>query len=352
MTADGTSDTRAGHSGAFRFRLATHADLPYCAELLPAGFRADASVRRRLIELWRRLLASDSRCFAVFEDLEQPFPASIVGFGLSVFLTDRFVAEFCASPRPYVAALVYERLLAGEDVVMTPELLRVANSTTGLNSLALHHGMRNEDLSNPRTAQLMVASNAAFFFTHGGYRINSLIAEVYGPQQFRYLETGGFRLIRDFRRESPASFESMPPAHYPYLFMLRRDWVEPIPINPLSQMFSSPPPLRLHFSPAERRVLERALLNEPDIAASLGVSSDTIKKTWRSIYERVSRHAQYLIPASDLNMSGSRGQEKRRYLLDYLRTHLEELRPVTLASRSRHIVSVASRPRTVRQDER
>ena len=76
---------------------------------------------------------------------------------------------------------------------------------------------------------------------------------------------------------------------------------------------------RIHFSAAERRLLERALLNEPDAAVA-------VLKTWRGIYERVNRRLLQLIPIGGI-AGGSRGQEKRRHLLLYLRGHLEELRP-------------------------
>jgi hypothetical protein len=52
---------------------------------------------------------------------------------------------------------------------------------------------------------------------------------------------------------------------------------------------------------------------------------NAIKKTWATAYARVGRAAPFLVPPE--SSSGLRGQEKRRYLLDYVRTHLEELRP-------------------------
>ena len=108
---------------------------------------------------------------------------------------------------------------------------------------------------------------------------------------------------------------------------LKRDQVAPGAINPLSQLFNPPAP-RLGFSRVERQLIERALLNETDshIAESTGVSIDAVKKTWTNIYARVKREAPFLIPG-DLPSSGMRGQEKRRHLLDYVRMHLEELRP-------------------------
>jgi hypothetical protein len=83
-------------------------------------------------------------------------------------------------------------------------------------------------------------------------------------------------------------------------------------------------------------VLVRALLNESDaqIAKSLGVSLDGVKKTWRRTYERLALGAPFLVGALDrpVNMN-HRSAEKRRHLLDYLRTHLEELRPFTISGR-------------------
>jgi DNA-binding CsgD family transcriptional regulator len=324
------ADARSARSAALRFRLASRADLPYCVKLLPAGFRASSRVRRHLVDLWGRLLALEARSFTVVEDLERPYPANMEGFRLSVFVTDRFFSQFCASPRPYLSALSYERMLAGEDLVLSAKQLRTANSTTGLNLIVLHLGLRNEDLSDARTAQMLAAGSAAFYFFHAGYRINAILNEVYGPQSARYMQLGGFRLVHDFHRERPADFEDLPPLHDPYLFMLRREWVEPAALHPLSQLFYAPVP-RLHFSATERRVLEAALLNESDlqIAGRLGMSVDNVKKTWQSVYQRAGRALPSLIPPRVFNSSASRGQEKRRHLLAYLRLHLEELRPAS-----------------------
>ena len=319
---------QAVRSAALRFRLGTQADFAACASLLPPGFQASMPVRQRLLELWGQLLVGEARTFSIIEDLERPHPASIEGFGLSVFVTDRFVDEFCASPRPYLPALFYERMLAGDGVVLTPQQLADANATTGINILVLHFGLRDHDLSNPRTAQILGAGSAAFYFFHAGYRVRTMINEVYGAGPAAYMTAGGFRLIADFQKLSPSSFAGVPPAQYPYLFMLRREWVEPGAVNPLTQIFLAPAP-RIGFSATERRVLERALLNEADgsIARSLGISADAVKKTWRNIHDRVGRNAPYVLPQSHPSSTGSRGQEKRRHLLDYLRSHMEEIRP-------------------------
>ncbi len=315
------------HSSAFRFRLATAADLPRCAELLPTAFRASPAVRKQLPKLWAELLASDGRTFSIIEDMERPHSANIEGFGLSIFVTDAFLEEFYAAPRPYLAAYCYERMLAGDEVVMNAEQVRKANDGPGLNVIVLHFGLSNEDLSNPRTAQALIAGTSAFYFFHRGYRINALANEVYGAQSAEYMQRGGFRLTRAFHEESPAEFADLPPSHYPYLVLLRREWIKPAVIDPMSQLFLYQP-ARIGFSNSERRVLEGSLLNESDaqIAARLGVSLDTVKKAWRNIYLRASCQIPNLIPNADQEVSGGRGQEKRRHVLDYVRGHLQELR--------------------------
>lgn len=314
---------------ALRFRLAVPADFATCVKLLPPGFRAGPDVRAKLPDMWAKILASEGRAFPIFEDLERIYPASVEGFGLGMCVSDSFVEAFCASPRPYIAAAFYERMLAGEEVMQTTEQLAKANATTGVNILSLHFGLRNHDLCDARTAQVLPVSSAAFYFFHGGYRIRTLICEVYGSGAAAYITAGGFRLMHDFQKMSPAEFTGTPPEQYPYLFMLRREWIQPAAVTPLAQLFFVPAP-RIGFSTTERRVLERALLNEADgsIARSLGISGDAVKKTWRNIHERVGRNAQFLMPEAGRSKAGSRGREKRRHLLDYLRTHMEELRPI------------------------
>jgi hypothetical protein len=313
---------------AFRFRRGMARDVPYCLELLPEGTRLDAEIRRQLPELWKRLLATEASTLTIVEDMERGYPDNIEGFGLSVFVTDAFAHGFGAAPQPYLSALLYSRMLAGEQIVLTSEELTAANTTTGINVVVLHFGLRHADLDEPRTAHALAAGSAGFFFFHSGFRINSMTNEVYGEQQRRYMQSGGFRLAKDWREERPADFSEHSPEQYPCLFMLQREWVAAGAVNPLSQLFFSPAP-RILFPAIERHILERALLNEPDseIAANLGLSSETVKKTWASIYQRVGKRAPYLMPPAELSLSGRRGPEKRRHLLGYLRMHLEELRP-------------------------
>jgi hypothetical protein len=65
------------------------------------------------------------------------------------------------------------------------------------------------------------------------------------------------------------------------------------------------------------------------LATSLSLSPWTVKKRWAVIYERVTDVDSELLPPPIAcgARASSRGAERRRHLLNYLRQHLEELRP-------------------------
>jgi hypothetical protein len=306
--------------------MAVEADLPYCVKLLPDGLRLDPELRKRLPELWTRLLAIEAKSFAIIEDLSRPYSESIEAFGLSVFLTDTFAEQFCANPHPFFPVAFYKRMLAGDDIGLSSKQLADANATDGINVAVLHFGLRDLNPMEPRTAAALATGSAAFYFFHAGHRVRMFIHEIYGPALAQFVIAGGFQIWRDFQKETPANFDAAKPETCPYLAGLRREDVAPGAVNPLSQLFYPQPP-RLGFSRGERHLLERALLNEsdPSIAKSFNVSIDAVKKTWANIYARVARTAPFLIPG-DPHSSGIRGEEKRRHVLDYVRTHPEELR--------------------------
>ena len=245
--------------GAFRFRIATARDLPHCVELLPPGCKLAPATRARLPEIWAGLLATEARVFPIIEDIERDHPENIGGFGLSVFVSDAFADELIATPRAYAPALFYDRLLAGDPVLLTRKDLHRVQLSGGINLFALHFGLHNHDLSDPRTVQILDTASASFYFFHAGYCIRTIMAEHYGGQAARYMERGGFRLVHDFRQTS--ALAGTPDDEMPAFFAQRREWIEPAAISGLAQLFAAKR-ARIHFSPGERRILERALLNE------------------------------------------------------------------------------------------
>ena len=308
-----------------RYRIARSEDLPTCVALLSPGFRASRTVRARLIDLWEQLRASDPTSVLVIEDPSRPHPSSIEACGLSTFVTESFANTFLSAPQPYLSAHIYERMLDGQSPILTPAQIREANSSGGLSRVVLHFGLANHDLTNERTRTALHAGSLAFFFVHGGYRLNLILNEVYGRQHADYMTSGGFRQIADFDGHP----ETRRSREQPFLFALRREWVMPGAVNQLAFLFGPAPP-RLALTPGEQRVLLRALLNESDreIAANMGVSIDAVKKTWRRVFDRIAAVLPHLIESTECPSAGdTRGAAKRRHVVDYLRTNLAELRP-------------------------
>ena len=320
----------AGSMGtaSFRYRIAAQSDLRHCLELLPAGLPLDLVLRNDLLQVWTRLLGVEARSFAIVEGSLTSRAGPYRSLWPERFRNRCFCRGcVCCDASLFSIVFLSDRVLKGQKIVLSDEELAGANAAEGINVAVLHFGLRNRDLSNPRAVEALMTGSAAFLFFHTGFRVKALITEVYGDQAAKIMQSDGFHLLQDFKKETPSDFVSTRPDNRPYLLGLRRQDVPSGIINPLSQLFYPRVP-RLGFSRAERRLLERALLNETDlqIAMSLGVTIHALKKRWASIYARIGRAEPSLMPG-DGGYSTLRGEEKRRHVLHHLRLHLEELRP-------------------------
>jgi hypothetical protein len=278
--------------------------------------------------LWQRLHLAGHIHGGVIIDPRHSDGDAIVGFGLSTFLDDDFLVRFLESPRPHLSAVVYEHLLRGDDIVLPPKRVAIDNATGRLNLAILHFGQRYQP-SDDRAREVAVAAQMGFRAGHFGYRLNRVVQEAHGEGELPFFASGGFLLKDDYRRYYEESQVAPPGARErPYLMGLYRDDPESrYPGTAASDLFTISEP-RFNFSFSEQRVLLHAVMDEPDeaIAEALGVSRDAIKKAWRRIFDRVASAEPGLIDA-DSDLDRTRGKEKRRPLIQYLRHHLEELRP-------------------------
>lgn len=306
------------------FRLGLRSDLPGCRTILAPGDPC-AAFGDGIVGLWERCLGRGG--FTVIEDPTMARPASLQAFGMSVFVRDAFAEAYFASPKPGIGGEIVSALLRGEHPLLSDEEIAAANSGDGLNVVVLHFGARYTDYGDPRTLPIVGLIGPSFFFVHSGYRIRTILAETYGAESTRFSQQGPFNLLRDFADENPSAYARIPLGHRPNLVGLRRDWVHGARFFPLSQLFFTEHP-RIWFTQTERRVLERAVMNESDdaIAESLGISTHTVKKAWNTALARAIDALPGIIPNAE-TPSGVRGPEKRRFLLDYLRLHMEEVRP-------------------------
>lgn len=299
--------------------------------LLPPGLRLSAEVRAALPDLWRELLGRGQLHGMAIEDAARPPGQRVVGLGLSGFLHPEFADRFVRQPFPYAAAAIYEAERRGERILLTEAELAAANANGSLTLLVLHYGQAVW-FDDPQGLAILSMGHAAFRFAHEGYGIARVFQEAYGPQR-DFLRAGGFLLKSDYAAWYDTAAPRPPEDKRPYLMGLDRSDPESVlPGTTVSFLFQRRP-ARFGFSPAEQRVLLRALVVESDqhIAEQLDLSPNTLKSAWRSIYDRIQRIDAVLAGEHDASAraeAATRGREKRRRLLEYLRLHMEELRPV------------------------
>jgi hypothetical protein len=79
----------------------------------------------------------------------------------------------------------------------------------------------------------------------------------------------------------------------------------------------------------------RALSGASDraIAEALGLSTETVRSNWRSVYLRLAHLLADVDTPSPTADDASRGLEKRRVAIEYLRQNMHELRPTLAATR-------------------
>lgn len=303
-----------------RLRHTRPEDLTVAAGLVPDAYRYSPAVRRALPDIWARLMREGRLGTGLVEDTARPPGERLRGVGLSVFVTDAFADHALAEPSPYLNARLHEMILAGDAPILTRREIAAANTGAGLTLLPLHYLMPSFDVTDPEVLRSLVAGSDLFRIVHGGYRIRRMFKEVVSRDLARFMIASGMRLHTDYgtgTADDPVDGE-------PYLLAAERD---DMPIGSGLRMVLIDSEPRFLFSPAEQRVLTGALLSEGDeeIAGDLGLSPDTLRKHWRSIYGRVLFVDPLFFP-DDGNGVG-RGRGKRRHLLAYLRLHMEELRP-------------------------
>lgn len=316
-----------------RYRLVQEEDLPACLELLDRNERCWLSprVREHLPRLWADWLAQDRRfpkSFAAWEDLRTPHGPRLEAIGTSHFVRDEVYDELMRTPRPYLMDRLYSLVLDGHQPFLDQREIARANAGTGLSLLMPVYLQREHDLTHPDSQRLMPLGPAAWYFCHAGYNVRRLLGEVYGRPGGAYMTAGGFRIAHVFD-----AAEGLPPDSEPHQHVLDRKDLPPGAINPLSLWLLHPRPPVLGLPPSLQTVVIHALQGETDraIAHRLGISADAVKQAWRGVLKAVSQH----LPDLNGDAAGSglgegtpvRGAEHRRVVIEYLRQHMEELRP-------------------------
>jgi DNA-binding CsgD family transcriptional regulator len=287
--------------------------------------------RRILPEIWRSLLSSGAMKLFLVEDRAKPVGSRVVSFGAIVFVT----AEFCSEARltlpPYLGIEFARRYLSRQLPVLNREGIARANAGDGLNIMMCFEGWAQDGFSPEQFLAIREKQSAAFCLALRGYRIKEFLTDSIGTERSQWMLDAGARLRRDYVNYFRQNRLPKPvPSQRPCLVGLTKEEALAHPGTNVAGLFIYTAP-RFHFSRSQRALLQHALMGETceRVAASLSLSPWTVKKRWHAIYERVMNVDNELLPPSIAYGThvSSRGAERRRHLLNYLRQHLEELRP-------------------------
>ena len=306
-------------------------DLENCRALYAWLYPPYAKATRRMGEMWRYLLSTGALQLFVVEDRAKSLGSPLVSFGGFVFVIDDFCAEARSTLPPYLSVELARRYPSQHWPILKRDRIARANSDGGLNVLMCFQGRVPGHFSPEQSLAVLEKHGEALHLALRGYRIKEFLAEPIGRKMSQWMFDAGARLRRDYSnyfRDNPLPEPGS--SRRPFLVGLTREEALAHPGANIASLFVYTPP-RFHFSRSERVLLQHALIGKTceQLAMSMSLSRWTVKKRWHAIYDRVADVDSDLLPPSIAYgaYACSRGAERRRHLLNYLRQHLEELRP-------------------------
>lgn len=296
-------------------------NLNRCTDLW--GDRADYTPgdMRRMLERARDLLRTRRALGRlIVDEHDQP-----VGFGLATFITPDLSRLYRQAPYPQLGKQLLLQELTVEHIVLDEAAIGRGNATSGLHLVVLNQGFAYDRFSATQFQPLAGTMLQAFADCYRGYRLESIVTEIFGEEGIQLLASaGGGADMKRFERQvaSGAVIRSG-------VLCLDRETAERT-YSPHLPLFTYGPP-RLLLSGAERRIVQAALGGQTDRAVSeqLKLPLTTVKATWRRIQAKAERDAGLQATLGELRGEGLRGQQSRHIILDYVRSYPSELTPYT-----------------------
>ena len=292
-----------------------------------------------LPEMWRALLSEGAMQLCLVADRAKAVGSQIISFNAMVFVTDKFCSEARAKLPPHLGVELVQRYLSHQLPVLNRQQVAQANAGDGLNVAMCFEGWAHDGLLHEQILAVRGKQSEALHFALSGYRVKEFLADPLGGETLEWMLNAGARRRRNYCNYPLNSAVSEPDSSQrPCLVGLTKEEALAHPGSNVADLFIYTPP-RFHFSRSQRVLLQHALRGETCnmLAASLYISPWTVKKHWHAIYERVADVDGELLPlpVADGPYATSRGEERRRHLLNYLRQHPEELRPYPPPQRRR-----------------
>ncbi len=277
------------------------------------------------------LLSKGAMQFCVVTNRARLVGSRIVSFSAILFLTDEFCSETRLKLPPYLGVGLARQYHSRKLPVLNRKQIARANAGDGLNVIMCFDGWAKDGFSPQQFLAVREKQGEALHLALRGYRVKELLAEPIGSETSQWMFDAGVRLRRDYSNYFRRNRLSEPePSRRPLLVGLTKNEAFAHSGGNIASLFIYTAP-KFYFSRSERVLLQHALMGETceRLAASLSISPWTVKKRWHAIYDRVTDVDPELLPTPIAYgaHASSRGAERRRILLNYLRQHLEELRP-------------------------
>lgn len=308
-----------------RFRPAAKADFPAFYHGCFDAHRGNEALRTVVEGEWIAFLNNGGQLSMLVEDTDREVGDMAVGFAQTVFVSDAFVEYVCKDSPPHVNQLACRKLPDGSWPLLTNDRICQANSDCGLNAMMTRWGWREATLNAEEQWSVRRCIEYNYLLFYRGYKYKQLLVPAYSDFACQGLVNAGCRLYRDYAdyyREHPSA---MPSSGRPYLFGSTAAEARLKEGTSVSQIFDFTPP-RFFFPAHDQEVLWWTLLgcSDAEVATKAGVTLNAVHKRWASIYRRIEDRDRRLLPRVN---DGVRGTEKKRIVMQYVREHLEELRP-------------------------
>ena len=336
-------------------RLAQSKDLNACLDLIQNSCPRPAAFQGQYLPFLEYLLHSGSWVSAVVEDEGRMPGKRLVGFAACLFIPDNFVRQIKTGLHPDLPLSLLEKWRLGLKPFLCQDGIGKANAGEGIAILALHFNHVAADCATGEQDLIGKWLADQLRLHLEGYRVKEWLAEVRGTKNRRLAWNMGLHPYRIFDEEKNPTSPNHPKRDTQRFLMGFQPGISPERPGTLVSSLSLFSPPRFYFSFPEQEVLREALQNETDeeIGPLIGISSWAVKKRWQGIYRKVVRVDRELTaadPAPDV-LEASRVKQKRRRLLNYLRSHPEELRPLLPAKQGKKKGNGQAAPSRTREKE-
>jgi len=312
-----------------KFRAGRASDIELSLKLLRAddGFHASDEVWAPMPALLRRGVSDGSLIFQIFESTSSAGEHEMVAFRVSAFIEPSFARQFNDQPFPYVSAHVWDCIARGDSPILNRKEVAKANAQASLHLGVLHWCLRDRNPQSPETLAVLGLVPAAWQAVHGGYHVESIaFYEVYGKVHSAVMRNIGYQQLSFTQNQHKLA--GVDADNLPICFSVHRDQIRlgAAALMGVSMFQASQP--RFGLSLSQQRLIVLALEGAADrqLATELCIAYDSVRKAWEAIYRRIEAVDSSVLPSSGADGT-HRGVEKRRCVLEYLRQHLEELRP-------------------------